>query len=296
MKIINITLLTAILISAYSGAVFARQTEMALDLARQYQSTDIDPILGDDGRILFTFGMSEPRVVCAPLKICDIALEPNEIVNSVKVGDQARWIIDGAVVGGGEDRREHILIKPKAAGLENTLFVATNKRAYSITLISHGIDHMGKVGFTYGGSTTLNSIQTSSELNTVYQGTTPTRSAPAEEAVISDRDILGSNLNFGYRISGAKESWTPVRVYDDGIKTYIDFDAQKIIGRELPALLIFDTNALGSIVNYRVQRGRYIVDGLFDQAGLVLGVGKKQSRVTIRRVTQVTAQDQPYRN
>lgn len=294
MKITKLALGTVLIATVLYGSAFARQTEKALELARQYQSTDIDPILGDDGRILFTFGMSEPRVVCAPLKICDIALEANEIVNSVKVGDQARWIIDGAVVGGGEQRREHILIKPKAAGLENTLFVATNKRAYSITLISHGIDHMGKVGFTYGGGSPLNGIDSSSELNTAYQGSKPA-SIPVEKTVISDSDILGANLNFGYRIYGASESWTPVRVYDDGIKTYIDFDVQKIIGRELPALLILDTNALGSIVNYRVQKGRYIVDGLFDQAGLVLGVGKKQSRVTIERTSHITAQDQPYR-
>jgi len=38
-----------------------------------------------------------------------------------------------------------------------------------------------------------------------------------------------------------------------------------------------------SIVNYRLQDGRYIVDQIFDQAVLISGVGKRQERVTITR-------------
>jgi type IV secretion system protein VirB9 len=38
-----------------------------------------------------------------------------------------------------------------------------------------------------------------------------------------------------------------------------------------------------TLVNYRVQDGRYIVDQVFDQAVLVVGVGAKQERVTIVR-------------
>lgn len=279
-----------------AGVSAASQTGEALKLAAHWQKSDVKPILGDDGRVLFAYGMSQPHIVCAPLKLCDIALQPGELVNDVKVGDNARWVLDGAVVGTNESRIEHIIVKPKQAGLENTLFIATNRRAYSINLISHATQNMGKVGFTYNdnGASILGSGGSMAGLTALYEGRKNDVQVAQEVNVITDTDILGSNLNFSYRISGDAVKWTPVRVYDDGIKTFIDFDIKKIRGRELPALMIYDTNALGSMVNYRVQRGRYIVDGLFDQAGLVLGVGRKQAKVNIHRLNGHGAVDQPY--
>jgi type IV secretion system protein VirB9 len=44
-------------------------------------------------------------------------------------------------------------------------------------------------------------------------------------------------------------------------------------------------NGKSELVNFRVEGSRYIVDRLFDKAILVIGVGKKQTRVTIARVT-----------
>lgn len=58
---------------------------------------------------------------------------------------------------------------------------------------------------------------------------------------------------------------------------------------EAPSLLIVRAGgsvskaADTSIVNYRLQDGRYIVDQIFDQAVLISGVGKRQERVTITR-------------
>jgi type IV secretory pathway VirB9-like protein len=44
-------------------------------------------------------------------------------------------------------------------------------------------------------------------------------------------------------------------------------------------------NGKTELVNFRVDGSRYIVDRLFDKAVLVVGVGKKQTRVTITRET-----------
>ena len=157
---------------------------------------------------------------------------------------------------------------------------------------------MGKVGFIYDESS--NSLVEGNTLtsNTALGGLAVGRPGGvlvAEEVdVVSDSDILGNNLNFNYRVFGDSVKWKPIRVYDDGIKTFIDFDVKKIQGRELPALMVYDTNSLGALINYRVQRGRYIIDGLFDQAGLVLGVGRKQAKVNIHRTTGKKAVDQPY--
>lgn len=300
MKLLHIVLP---LITFFVIAADASQKDDALRIANKWQNSGTTPIMGDDGRILFTYGMSQPHIVCAPLKLCDIALEPGELVNDVKVGDQARWVLSGAVVGTNENRVEHIIIKPKQAGLENTLFIATSKRGYLINLSSHASDNMGKVGFVYNdsagsfnGNLSGNTGDGNSALSALQEGRDVTGDTLIEQDIITDRDILGTNLNFNYKVSGDSVAWKPVRVYDDGIKTFIDFDIKRIRGRELPALMIYDTNALGALINYRVQRGRYIVDGLFDQAGLVLGVGRKQARVNINRITGNKAVDQPYVN
>lgn len=290
--------LIAALFLLVANAISASQTNEALKIATRWQKGKVTPIMGDDGRVLFPYGMAQPHIVCAPLKLCDIALEPGELVNDVKVGDQARWVLSGAVVGTNDNRVEHIIIKPKQAGLENTLFIATSKRGYLINLISHATDNMGKVGFIYDESS--NSLVEGNTLtsNTALGGLAVGRPGGvlvAEEVdVVSDSDILGNNLNFNYRVFGDSVKWKPIRVYDDGIKTFIDFDVKKIQGRELPALMVYDTNSLGALINYRVQRGRYIIDGLFDQAGLVLGVGRKQAKVNIHRTTGKKAVDQPY--
>ncbi|HFG3060330.1 TPA: TrbG/VirB9 family P-type conjugative transfer protein, partial [Escherichia coli] len=99
-------------------------------------------------------------------------------------------------------------------------------------------------------------------------------------------EYLG-NLDFNYKISGSA-SWKPVRVYNDGVKTIIQFP-KTISSGETPILLVVrKEGGLFSkdetqMVNLRTQGDRTIVDGLFDKAYLVIGVGSSQEKVTITR-------------
>lgn len=94
-------------------------------------------------------------------------------------------------------------------------------------------------------------------------------------------------LDFGYTISGATR-WKPVAVFNDGIKTIIEMPPTMAQTEAPTLLLVRSGGGLFSreelvLVNYRVQRNRYIVDSLFDKAVLLAGVGMKQDRVTITR-------------
>jgi type IV secretory pathway VirB9-like protein len=59
---------------------------------------------------------------------------------------------------------------------------------------------------------------------------------------------------------------------------------------EAPSLLVVRAGGKvtndkdASLVNYRVQGDRYVVDQVFDEAVLIAGVGKRQERITIARV------------
>jgi type IV secretion system protein TrbG len=48
---------------------------------------------GEDGVVRFLFGATLPTIVCAPLQICNLALQPGEVVHDVQVGDSVRWKI-----------------------------------------------------------------------------------------------------------------------------------------------------------------------------------------------------------
>ena len=91
-----------------------------------------------------------------------------------------------------------------------------------------------------------------------------------------------NNLNFNYEIEGDVE-WKPIRVYNDGIKTFIQMPKDMSV-QEAPALLVLDNSSNKNLVNYRLKEDKYIVDKLFDTAIPLLGVGDDQESITIQRV------------
>ena len=91
-------------------------------------------------------------------------------------------------------------------------------------------------------------------------------------------------LNFNYSISGDRPSWRPLRAFDDGGRTYIEFPASIAVG-EAPPLFLVDGEDTVSLVNYRVRGRYYVVDRIFDAAELRLGA-KKQAVVRITRTVE----------
>ena len=92
--------------------------------------------------------------------------------------------------------------------------------------------------------------------------------------------IAVEKVNFDYTIRGSDSHIRPVRVFDDGAKTYIQMPAE-LEHREAPVLLVLGKDGKGEMTNYRVKDQTYIVDRLFDRANLVLGSGKKAQKVEI---------------
>ena len=97
--------------------------------------------------------------------------------------------------------------------------------------------------------------------------------------------IAVEKMNFGYKIHGGNEHIRPLRVFDDGAKTYIQMP-EDVQHREAPALLVIDSDGKGEMTNYRVKQQTYVVDRLFDRADLMLGSGKKAQKVEIIRANK----------
>jgi P-type conjugative transfer protein TrbG len=178
----------------------------AVALARRWKNRAEMPQRGEDGVVRFLYGATLPTVVCAPLQVCDLALQPGEIVNSVNVGDKVRWNISPGVSGSADGRVTHLIIKPADAGLVSSLVIETNRRTYAIKLVSTRHEWMPLVAFNYPDDMRR---QWSAYQQTVAFGVAASR-LPSGENV--------ANLDFGFRLSGDDPSWRPLRVYSDGVR------------------------------------------------------------------------------
>jgi P-type conjugative transfer protein TrbG len=247
----------------------------AVALSRHWANRNDMPSAGEDGYVRFLFGATLPTVVCAPLQVCNMTLQPGEIVNNINLGDSVRWKITPSLSGSGGLQVTHLIIKPTDAGLISSLDVETNKRTYAVKLVSTQASWMPLVAFNYP--------EDARDQWEEYHKAVGYASASEARAGGS---VNTSNLSF-YCISGSP-SWLPLRAYADGAKTYIEFP-HAINFQAAPALTALSndgtwfTSPNKLMVNYRVQGDRYVVDAVLDRATLISGVGGSQERVSIYR-------------
>lgn len=259
-----------------SNPILTPQEQTGLAFGEHDTASGSAPVAGPNGFIKFPYGVNQISIVCAPLHVCDVALQPGEQVNSVNVGDNVRWSIEPALTGNGADEVQHVIIKPREVGLETSLVVATNRRAYYLRLRSHKTRYMPQVAFSYPEDSEVKfNILKARQQRDLKEKTIPHTS-----------DYL-PKLSFEYDVAG-QATWKPVRVYNDGTRTVIEMPPS-ITQTEAPILLIVRkegglfTDAEEVMVNYSLQGSRYIVDTVFEKAVLVTGVGSHQDRVTIQR-------------
>jgi P-type conjugative transfer protein TrbG len=255
------------------------QEKAAIAIAKRWEtgaSTGLNPIPGSNGAIHFLYGVQQPSIVCAVLQVCDVALQAGELVNSIHLGDTARWTVEPAITGAGPSETQHLIIKPMDVGLETSLVVTTNRRTYHFKLRSHRTQYMPQVAFTYPEDALAK-----------WDAIRTRETQERERKIIPQTGEYLGNLNFDYDLDG-DAAWMPVRVFNDGSKTILQM-SKAMAQTEAPTLLVLRkegglfTDDETVMVNYRVQGDRYIVDTVFDKAILIAGVGDGQDRVTITR-------------
>lgn len=212
------------------------------------------------------------HVITAPGRVTDIALQPGETLVAVASGDTVRWVIGDTTSGGGGDgsgpeKRTHILVKPFSAGLATNLVITTDRRSYHIALTSIPRTAMAALSWTYPQDALIALKRAAAE---------------AQAAAPVAAGIAVEQLHFNYAVSGDKPAWRPLRAFDDGRQTFIEFSATLGVG-EAPPIFLLDTKGEAQLVNYRVKGRFYVVDRIFDIAELRLGT-KNQQVVRISRV------------
>lgn len=248
----------------------------AVRVSEKWRGEANAPAAGNDGRVLYSFGAGLPTVVCAPLRVCMIELQPGEkIVGEPQIGDSVRWNIAPALYGTGEQSTAVIVLKPQTPGLDTNLLVTTDRRAYYLRLISKAEEYVARVAFAYPDDDNREWKEKMAEQKALAQ-------QDKRGAVVMPAVIAVEKMNFAYAIKGGNEHIRPLRVFDDGAKTYIQMPSE-MQHREAPVLVVLGADGKGEMTNYRVRDQMYIVDRLFDRANLVLGSGKKAQKVEISR-------------
>ena len=264
----------------------------AAAVAHQWETGVGTPTPGPDGRVLYVFGQGMPVMVCAPLRVCAVELQTGEHLESQpQIGDSRRWEITPVMSGSGLDQTPLLVVKPIEAGLETDLIIPTDRRTYVVRLISDPMRFISRLAFQYPADdrakwatfqaqqdAATRDAEAVAEQKRAQEGQAKDKQA----GVLPMAENALDNLYFDYKLSG-DPAYRPERVLDDGQHTYLIYPNDGRF-RELPTLLML-VNGKTELVNFRVDGTRYIVDRLFDKAILVVGVGKKQTRVTITRAT-----------
>ena len=207
------------------------------------------------------------QVYTAPGAVTDIALQVGESLVAVAAGDTVRWVIGDTTSGAGAEKRTHLLVKPFASGLATNLVITTDRRSYHVQLTATSRTAMAAMSWTYPVDQLI-ALRRAAEQAAA--------AAPVSEGLAID------SLHFNYAINGDTPAWRPLRAFDDGRQTFVEFPATIAVG-DAPPLFIVGPTGEAELVNYRVRGRFYVVDRIFDIAELRLGT-RKQQIVRIARV------------
>ncbi len=262
----------SVLISKENAKV-GKKGKKSLELAKKWAEKPVMPVMKENGVIYYPYGSSMPVVVCKPLKVCAIQLQSGEeIINKPQCGDTHRWKITPAKAE--EGRPAVIYVKPWDSNLTTNLMINTNLRLYTIELKSRNDNYTPIIAFTYP-------TDTDGEWNAYFKEKKDREDKAAYAKRLEDSKVSAGteNLDFNYRITGNAD-WKPVRVYNNGVKTIIQMPKKMA---ETPVLLgVSDGEEV--LINYRIKGSTYIVDQVFDEAKLIIGVGGDQKKIKISRI------------
>jgi type IV secretion system protein VirB9 len=205
----------------------------------------------------------------SPRFLTTITLRPGERLISKAAGDTVRWVLGETVAGTGPSQQVIVFVKPVRGSLRTNIILTTDQRTYLLDAVSHD-------GDTYTSVIAWNYPQ---------EQMREAQAAQAAEAQAATAATDIEHLNFAYSIRSVNTrhapAWQPLRVFDDGLKTYIQFPPN-LGSSEAPPLFLVGPKDQAELVNYRLLGGYYVVDRLIDVAELRLG----ENPQTVVRITR----------
>ncbi|WFW29751.1 MAG: TrbG/VirB9 family P-type conjugative transfer protein [Wolbachia endosymbiont of Menacanthus eurysternus] len=179
-----------------------------------------------------------------------ILFESGEVIQNLSMGDPTGWQII--------PQNNRLFIKPIDDIADTNATIITNKRVYYFEFHAEeatGLDDPRlayEVRFLYP-------LFNSDEIYTTSNGDIFEQVNSNVVPNISDIEFVKKGLNFNYSISHAKNSELiiPIKVFDDGVFTYLQFNK---INSDFPAVFMVDSTGYESLVNFRTADDYFIIE------------------------------------
>ncbi|PIR10231.1 MAG: hypothetical protein COV52_09740 [Gammaproteobacteria bacterium CG11_big_fil_rev_8_21_14_0_20_46_22] len=243
---------------------------------KQYEKTGKLETVKGNGWISYPYSEdSKPIISCSMYHFCIVQLESGEKLNSYGLGNTQDWKTNAFVTGEGKGASISIEVKPTQNNMSTDMTISTNKRTYLIGLVAKAGAGTSVLRFYYPEETMIDNI---ARANQIQQGDA-TSQVIDSTSLSSGTNVDLDHVNFNYKIKGDSPPWRPLRVFDDGNKTYIEMPA--ITARFSLPVLYLARNKKMQMVNYRYEKPYFVIDGLFSRAWLISGKGSDQVRVEI---------------
>lgn len=233
------------------------------------------PLMSSDGKVVFAYGQSMPKLTCSPTRACDVEMQGGEKVKKVILGDGVNWTWTGADSVERGQPVQHVVFQPKDVDLESNVIITTDRRTYHIKLYAPKVEgaYLNRVGFYYPEDL----VQSWSD----KMGDDAAAAVREESLKVMPAAVSPDKLAFDYRLEWAKGNgdFMPKRVFNDGERVYIEM-ADSVRSGENPVLALVDEQGKEVVVNYRRQEDpatgtvHFVVDKLFAKAVLVGGTEK----------------------
>lgn len=246
--------------------------DAAVAMAREYQAgRKTKPIMSDDGKVLFAYGQSMPKLTCSPTRACDIEMQAGERISKVILGDKLNWSWGQADSVERGMPVQHVVIQPRDNSVETNAIITTDRRTYHIKLYApkqEGV-YLNRVGFYYPADL----VEAWDSKVAVIQA-----AKMQDDNLRKTEDVFDpAKMDLDYRIEGNAE-FKPTHVFNTGKKVYIEMPKSVFESGETPVLGLIDEDGKANVVDYRTRGTTYIVDRLFSKA--ILMVGKEKVTIT----------------
>lgn len=251
---------------------FLTLDDAAVAMAKEWQAgRKAKPMMSDDGKVLFAYGQSMPKLTCSPTRACDVEMEAGERISKVILGDKLNWAWAQADSVEKGMPTQHVVIQPRDNNVETNAIITTDRRTYHIKLYAPkqaGV-YLNRVGFYYPADM----VEAWDNKAAAIQA------AKAQDDNIrkTDEAFDPAKMDSDYKIEGNAE-FRPIHVFNTGKKVYIEMPRAVFESGETPVLGLIDEDGKANVVDYHPRGSMYIVDRLFTKA--VLMVGKEKVTIT----------------
>ena len=164
---------------------------------------------------------TQPVITCHMLHVCDIALQPGEVITGMTLGDSARWLVSQLVSGEGNQKRWHVLIKPIAATIGTNAIITTSKRTYYLALESSdsNADYSRQIQFDYPAPLKNKGMRPRSHHRTRPRKFTRTEALP----LMATPEIIDANYRIRVKkpFFGKAPAWYPCELTIPEVPRYL---------------------------------------------------------------------------